>query len=232
MHGTNAAGSGATKAPTVAIMGGVGTFATEALAWTLTESGSRVIGVYPNRRALRADLGASITELPVVLIDADDPGSGLGALAEARHGHPALKILLLCEMLTPSIVRCAIEERVEGVVLKSDSVEDVIVALRHILDGRAVMPAGWQEVPFQSECDPVDSLSVREREVLALAASGMRNREIAERLMISTNTVKFHLRTIYTRLGVRSRVALHAIATSPEGDPVQEVPSAESKHAS
>ena len=49
-------------------------------------------------------------------------------------------------------------------------------------------------------------LSEREREVIELAAAGRSNREIAEQLVISLNTVKFHLRTIYSRLGVHNRV--------------------------
>jgi DNA-binding NarL/FixJ family response regulator len=214
----------------VAIVGGVGTFVTEALACMLAESGSRVLGAYQNPAELQADAAGS-AEAQVVVIDADDPAAGVAVVSELRRGDRELKILLLCERLTPPVARCAMEEHVEGVVLKSDSVEEVIAAFRHILNGRAVMPAGWQAAALQSEQDPIDSLSAREREVLELAAGGMRNREIAERLMISANTVKFHLRTIYTRLGVRNRVqAMQAVATS-HGDDAAETASAESKAA-
>jgi DNA-binding NarL/FixJ family response regulator len=198
----------------VAILGGVGTIATEALAWMLAESGSRVLGTYPNPRALGTVLRTSSTEAQVVLIDADDPASGVAALTEVRRAHPRLKIMLLCEEITSAILRGAIAERVEGVVLKSDSAEDVILAFHHVLDGRAVLPAGWQAVSLDpGGGPPIELLSAREREVLDLAAAGLHNSEIAERLMISANTVKFHLRAIYSRLGVRNRVqATHAIA--------------------
>jgi LuxR family maltose regulon positive regulatory protein len=77
------------------------------------------------------------------------------------------------------------------------------------------MPAGWQAVPAEPEREPIESLSTREREVLELAAAGLQNRDIAERLMISANTVKFHLRTIYAQLGVRNRVqAMRAVRAS------------------
>jgi DNA-binding NarL/FixJ family response regulator len=196
----------------------------------LTESGSLVAGVYPNLRALRSEPRAGLAQIQVLLVDADDPSCGTAALPDVRRDHPHLKILLLCESLSPAIVRCAIEEGVEGVVLKSDSVEEVIVAFMHISEGRAVMPAGWQAVSVEPSSDPLDLLSAREREVLDLAAAGMRNREIAERLMISSNTVKFHLRTIYTRLGVRNRVqAMHAMAPLQDDDLVQEIPAARAK---
>ena len=103
------------------------------------------------------------------------------------------------------VVHCVLEQHVEGVVLKSDSAEEVILALRHVLDGRAVMPAGWHQKSLELG-SVARLLSVREREVLDLAAAGLSNREIAEHLVISTNTVKFHLREIYSILGVHNRV--------------------------
>jgi DNA-binding NarL/FixJ family response regulator len=189
------------------MLGGIGTFATEALTWMLTEGGSRVMGVYGTPRELREDLSVASVEPQALFIDADDGACGIAVLPEVRRAHPELKILLLCEAVTAAIVRGAIEERVEGVVLKSDSVDEVIQALRHVLDGRSVMPVGWQAISLEPEsATPLESLSEREREVLELAAAGMRNREIAERLMISPNTVKFHLRSIYSHLGVRNRI--------------------------
>ena len=187
--------------PLVALLGGVEALATEALAWMLTESGSRILGIYATPRELREDLDAGGSEPQVLLIDADDSACGIVVLAEVRRRHPKMRILLLCEAITPAIVRGTITEEVEGLVLKSDSVEEVITAFRHVLEGRSVMPCGWQAVSLEpAGASPLDALSVREREVLELAVGGMRNREIAERLMISSNTVKFHLRAIYSHL--------------------------------
>jgi DNA-binding NarL/FixJ family response regulator len=199
--------------PLVALLGGVGALATEALTWMLTESGCRVLGIYGTPRELREDLDAGAGEARVLLIDADDPAYSIAVLAEVKRRHPKLRILLLCETVTPAIVHGAIAEQVEGLVLKSDSVEEVITAFHHVLEGRSVMPCGWQEVSLEpTGASPLDALSVREREVLELAVGGMRNREIAERLMISSNTVKFHLRAIYSHLGVHSRIqAAHAV---------------------
>jgi DNA-binding NarL/FixJ family response regulator len=221
-NGSGPGGRHAAKAqdgPLVALLGGVGALATEALTWMLTESGCRVLGVYASPRELRDDLDAGGGEAQVLLIDADDPAYGIAVLAEVKRRHPKLKILLLCEAITPVIVHGAITEQVEGLVLKSDSVEEVITAFHHVLEGRSVMPCGWQAVSREpAGTSPLDALSVREREVLELAVGGMRNREIAERLMISSNTVKFHLRAIYSHLGVHSRIqAAHAIESERNG---------------
>ena len=198
--------------PRIAIVGGAGTLATEALVWMLTKGGNRVVGAYPSYRALHVASRARALKLHAAIVDADDPAAGPAAVVQLRRAHPELKLLLLCEVASPTVIRCAIDERAEGVVLKSDTSEEAILALRHVLEGRAVMPVGWQAASLRLET-PLAALSAREREVLDLAASGMSNKEIAERLTISVNTVKFHLRTIYATLGVHNRVqATQAIA--------------------
>lgn len=204
--------------PRIAIVGGAGALSTEALVWMLTKSGNRVVGAYQSFRELSAASRARELKLQAAIVDADDPAAGPAAAAAIRRAHPELKILLLCDVASPAVVRCAIDERAEGVVLKSDTAEEMILALRHVLEGRAVMPVGWQAASLESEGEtPIESLSEREREVLDLAASGMSNKEIAKRLTISVNTVKFHLRTIYSRLGVRNRVeAMRAMGGKQE----------------
>jgi RNA polymerase sigma factor (sigma-70 family) len=183
----------------------------------LTKSGYRVVGAYLSFRQLRVAARARELKLHAAIVDADDLAAGTAAVAGIRRAHPELKIILLCDVIAPAVVRCAIDERAEGVVLKSDTAEEMVLALSHVLAGRAVMPAGWQTVSRRLET-PLAALSPREREVLDLAASGMSNKEIAERLTISVNTVKFHLRTVYSRLGVRSRVqAMRAMDQEQEG---------------
>jgi DNA-binding NarL/FixJ family response regulator len=189
----------------IAIVGGSGALATEALTWMLTKSGSRVLGSYPDVRALQASLASGGAMPLLVVVDAEGPGAGPVAVTDLRRAYPAVKILLLCEAPSAALIRCAIAERVDGVVLKSDAPEELIEALRHVLEGRAVMPTGWQRASLGPGA-VAQALSMREREVLDLAVSGLSNKEIAECLVISTNTVKFHLRRIYSILGVHNRV--------------------------
>jgi DNA-binding NarL/FixJ family response regulator len=206
--------------PRIAIVGGAGALATEALAWMLTKSGNRVVGAYPSHRELGAGSRAGELNLQAAIVYTDDPEAGPEAVAEIKRAHPELKILLLCEVATPAVVRCAIDEQAEGVVLTSDTVEEMTFALRHVLEGRAVMPVGWQAASLQPDA-PLAALSEREREVLELLTSGLSNKEIAARLTISSNTVKFHLRTIYSKLGVRNRVQAMQAVCRKQGDPVE-----------
>jgi DNA-binding NarL/FixJ family response regulator len=182
----------------------------------LTKGGNRVVGAYSSCRELRALARAGGLNLQAAIVYTDDPEAGPEAVAEIKRAHPELKILLLCEVATPAVVRCAIEEQAEGVVLTSDTVEETILALRHVLEGRAVMPIGWQAASLQEDA-PLAALSEREREVLDLLTAGMSNKEIAAHLTISSNTVKFHLRTIYSKLGVSNRVqAMQAVGQQQE----------------
>ncbi len=186
----------------------------------LTKSGNRVVGSYASYRELGSISRAGQLNVEAAIVYTDDPEAGPEAVAEIKRAHPELKIVLLCEVATPAVVRCAIEEQAEGVVLTSDTAEEMILALRHVLEGRAVMPVGWQAASLQEDVT-LAALSVREREVLDLLTSGMSNKEIAARLTISSNTVKFHLHTIYSKLGVRNRVqamqAVQAVGQRREG---------------
>jgi DNA-binding NarL/FixJ family response regulator len=171
----------------------------------IANSGSHVLGSYRDIDALEAGLRGSDQGLHAAIVDAEDPAAGPAAVTALRRAHPQLKILLLCEVASPAIMDCAIAQHVEGVALKSDAPEEMISALGHVLEGRAVMPAGWYQASLEREAF-AGVLSAREREVLQLAASGLSNKEIAERLVISVNTVKYHLRGVYRRLGVNDRV--------------------------
>lgn len=189
----------------IAIVGVAGGLVAEALASMLARSGSRVLGSFADTQDLKGALDDGLQTPHAVVVDAEDPVAGPPAARALRKAYPEIKLLLLCEEVSPDVVRCVMEEQIEGVVLTSDAPEEMILALRHVLEGRAVMPAGWHAASLGSEA-VAHSLSIREREILELASSGLSNKEIAERLVISTNTVKFHLRGIYSSLGVHNRV--------------------------
>jgi DNA-binding NarL/FixJ family response regulator len=71
--------------------------------------------------------------------------------------------------------------------------------------GRTVMPAGWQRAVSPTARAPL-GLSPRHRQILALIAEGHCNEAIAAELELSPNTIKFHIRALYSRLGVHNRV--------------------------
>lgn len=192
---------GAPRGPRIALVGG-SKLHQEALTWVLNAEGAEVVGSFETAGALLETIETSDPD--VVMIDADDSAAGVSAIVELREAASRIKIIVLAEEATPQVINAAVEQRVEGVLLKEHSAEELVSALQHVLRGRSVFPGGWQELAAQVTTPP--PLTEREYEVLELLAQGLRNEEIAAKLVISLNTVKFHVRTIYSRLGVRNRV--------------------------
>jgi two-component system response regulator DesR len=118
-------------------------------------------------------------------------------LCEAIRGvSPNTRMLLISGIgwISPQAARTA---GASGFVSKDWSADEVAMAVRMV--GRGMTVFGRQEE------GPRTPLSAREREVLALIASGATNREIAERLYLSPHTVKEHASSLYRKLGVKNR---------------------------
>ncbi len=199
---------------TLALIGGQ-RLLREATASLLTaQDGLNVLGAFESAAEF---LAADWDSPPAVLLfdcDGGDPGgcrSAVGALGSSRAGS---RIVMLCREICEEVVRCAIEHRVSGVLLKSYSAEDIRAAIAYTATGRTVMPAGWQRAVAPGGGM---GLSPRHRQILALIAQGRCTEEIALDLELSPNTVKFHIRALYSRLGVCNRVEAanqHAQMTS------------------
>lgn len=164
-----------------------------------------VTGTYDSERA-RTQMVANSPDLLLVAVGAD--GHNSLELIRALRGHTVeLKIVLLADVLVPGLAAFALDQRLNGLVLTDTRSSDLAACLDQVRHGHAVMPAGWHHVLARRRDDPLESLSERQLEVLELVSQGCSYDEIGARLFISPNTVKFHLKTIYLRLGVRNRVA-------------------------
>lgn len=143
----------------------------------------------------------------VVVTDIQMPYlDGLASLQTIRQRHPGVTILLLTAFSDGDTLRAALAARADGLLLKSDPPERVAEAIRQITSGQLVFPAAARHwLSGSHTAVPPIPLSERENEVLALVAEGLTNAQIAHRLHISQNTVKFHLQNIYQQLGVRNR---------------------------
>ncbi len=95
---------------------------------------------------------------------------------------------------------------VSGIAALAD-VERGVVRIASDIDAVVMTPGAWGQRDSSADSIdvPVESLTSREREVLALVADGLSNREIANALEISEHTVKFHLASIFGKLGASSR---------------------------
>jgi DNA-binding NarL/FixJ family response regulator len=107
----------------------------------------------------------------------------------------------------PDEFRVAVAERkVDAVVLKSASGEQLVDALERVYRGERVMAP--EHAPFGGQA----TLTEREREVLALLARGLSNSQIADELYVSTDTVKTHVRKLFSKLDVSNRTQAALLA--------------------
>lgn len=134
-----------------------------------------------------------------------------------RHIALDLEIVLVADILSAEVVRFVLDHRLNGLVLTDIPASDLAACLGRVASGHAVLPGDWQAMLATRGDDPLGSLSDRQLEVLRLVADGCSYEEIGSRLFISANTVKFHLRAIYMRLGVRNRVAAARVLTERGG---------------
>jgi DNA-binding NarL/FixJ family response regulator len=143
----------------------------------------------------------------VVLLDVGMPGNQPRATVR-RLGQvaPDAQVLILSMYTDQRLVQELLNSGVRGYLHKSVSRQELVTAIRTVCadDRRVVVSVAWPGVDRSAEDE--DKLSIREREVLALVAKAMSNRQIASRLEITEGTVKRHLRNIFAKLGAVSRI--------------------------
>jgi len=150
----------------------------------------------------------------VVLLDLSLPGvQGLDVLRELQKLPEPPRVVVLTIHDEQELVLGAARLGAHGYVLKQASRQELVDAIAAAADGGFYFSpeiVGILREP-PAPVAPVP-LSARELEVLRLVAAGAENREIAERLFVSSETVKTHLATIYRKLGVAGRA--HAVAAA------------------
>lgn len=148
----------------------------------------------------------------VVLMDIQLPNmSGVDCVARLKEKLPAVQVIMVTVYEDPDRIFRALRAGASGYILKRSTPEQVLGAIRDVQQGGVPMSAeiGRKVIAyFQTQSATtaeVDKLSPREREVLDLVVHGFSNKEIAERLSITVEAVRWHLKHIYHKLHVHSR---------------------------
>jgi DNA-binding NarL/FixJ family response regulator len=144
----------------------------------------------------------------VVLMDLDMPRmDGIEATRRITEERPGTAVLVLTSFSDRARILGALSAGACGYLLKDASSEEVAEGIRAASRGESPLDprAARTIISARAEPDPIGSLSVREREVLALLVEGLANKLIARRLEISEKTVKSHLTRIFRELGVTDR---------------------------
>jgi DNA-binding NarL/FixJ family response regulator len=145
----------------------------------------------------------------IVLMDLSMPGmSGIEATRLIGDRSPGSQVLVLTSFVDRDRVVEALEAGAIGYLLKDSEPAELITAIRSAARGESPLDprAARTMLSAQRASGPLESLTDREREVLALVAEGLPNKQIARRLEISEKTVKAHLTSAFRTIGVDDRV--------------------------
>jgi DNA-binding NarL/FixJ family response regulator len=151
----------------------------------------------------------------VVLMDLLMPGvDGITATAAIREAQPDVEVVALTSVLEDASVAGAIRAGAVGYLLKNASPDELRSAIRAAAQGQVRLSpeAAARLVREVRAPESPEALTKREIEVLRLVAAGRANKEIARELEVAEQTIKTHVSSVLSKLGVQSRTqaALHA----------------------
>ena len=170
----------------------------------------RVLGRYATGE--QALVGVPAETPDVVLVDINLPGmSGIECVAALKARLPSLRVLMLTTYEEADLIFDSLRAGASGYLLKKRVPDELVPAVEQVYDGGAPMSMQvarkvvdyFQRTPQVSVA--IEKLTPREDEILGLLATGSFDKEIANALGISINTVRAHLRSIYEKLHVQSR---------------------------
>jgi two-component system, NarL family, response regulator LiaR len=168
------------------------------------------------------------TQPDVILMDLIMPRmDGATATRAIRERHPQIQVLILTSFKEDNLVQDALKAGAIGYLLKNVTADELADAIRAAHRGRPTLaPEAAQALihvaTHAGDLVPGHDLTERERDVLQLMVKGLDNNEIAESLIVSRSTVKFHVSNILSKLQATSRTEAVALALQHNLIPKQE----------
>ncbi|MFQ5549075.1 MAG: response regulator [Woeseia sp.] len=182
-----------------------------------SEPDFEVVGATPEGES---SIRAATTLRPdIILTDLSMPHmSETGAITRIKRKHPDMKIVVLTFHKEDEFIQAALQAGADAYVLKDDSREELLAALRTAVTGRRYLSSSILErvitgyVDRSTETPTWEILTDREREVMKLIAEGYRTKDIAAHLTVSPRTVEKHRMNLMKKLDLQSVSAVTAYA--------------------
>ncbi len=148
------------------------------------------------------------TGADLLLLDLDIPGAlGFNSLITIRRLYPDLGIVIISGFEDKETIYKSMNLGAAGFIPKSTPVQDMVVAIKEVLNGKLWTPDGEFNSNTQTTVtdDKIASLTPKQHKILLMFADGLLNKQIAYELGLSESTIKSHASTIFLKLGVRNR---------------------------
>jgi two-component system, NarL family, response regulator LiaR len=151
----------------------------------------------------------------VILMDLMLPGmDGVSATRKIKEQNPSIQVIALTSFQEDELVQNALKAGAIGYLMKNVSSRELESAIRSAKQGKMTLSpeAAQSLVRATQQAAETETLTEREKEILKLMVEGLNNAEIAERIVVSLSTVKYHISNILMKLGVDNRVAAVTMA--------------------
>lgn len=189
----------------------------EGIVHVLQDSGFEVVGTTENARDLVRIAGAQRPDVVVtdIQMPPNNTDDGLRAALEIRATVPSVGVLVLSQFLEDRYAMDLVADSAEGVgYLLKENVGDLRIfteAVRRVASGGSALdPAVVARlVGRKRKAGPLDNLTPRERDVLALVAEGRSNSGVAQELVVSVAAVERHVTSIFDKLGLHQSPEQH-----------------------
>lgn len=170
-----------------------------------SEPDMRVIATATNGRQVLDAVRADPPDVVVLDLEMGEM-NGLRCLDAVKREQPDVRVLILTAYGDGESMRAALEGGADGFALKTEPPQQTVASIRQVCRGQLVFPLAARKWLMRTDAaQDAATPTARELEILAQVAQGLTNAQIARRLRVSDNTVKFHLQNLYLRLGVRNR---------------------------
>ncbi len=152
-------------------------------------------------------------------------GGGMDILRSLSSAGSTIPVIFLTVHITPRDTVEALKLAVRGIILKESEPSEIMDCITTVLNGDTYFDRGVTERALHHSVDSpshrteaLNNLTAREREIVALVSTGMKNREIAEECELTEGTVKAHLHNIFGKMAVKSRTQLLVALSKVSGD--------------
>ena len=189
----------------------------EGIVHVLQDSGFEVVGTAENARDLVRITGAQRPDVVVtdIQMPPDNTDDGLRAALEIRATEPSVGVLVLSQFLEDRYAMDLVADSAEGVgYLLKENISDLRMfteAVRRVASGGSALDPNVvaRLVGRKRKAGPLDNLTPRERDVLALVAEGRSNAGVAQELVVSVAAVERHVTSIFDKLGLHQSPEQH-----------------------